>query len=70
MKKCIHTIYRLSFYHSKYVITVGLVLQLTISNNQKEPPLLRESAEDDNQHEVEHDSLTHHPAEGSQEKIL
>ena len=42
----------------------------TISKNQKEPPFIGESNEDHNQHEVEHDPLTHHPAEGREEEIL
>ena len=37
---------------------------LTPSNYQEEPPPFGEFAEDHHQHEIEHDSLTHHPAEG------
>ncbi len=34
------------------------------------PPLLGQSAEDHHQHEVKHDTLTQHPAEGRQEEVL
>ena len=37
---------------------------LTISNDEEEPPLSRESTEDYHQEEVKHDPLTQHPAEG------
>lgn len=47
-----------------------LPLELTPSQEQKEPQFLGESGEDYPQHEIEHDSLTQHPAEHSQEEIV
>ena len=43
---------------------------LTPAKEKEEPPLLGECGEDNNQHEIEHDPLTHHPAEGGQQKVL
>ena len=37
----------------------------TPSKEKKEPPFLAQGREDHNQHEIEHYSLTHHPAEGT-----
>ena len=43
---------------------------LTVSDEKEEPPFLGKFAENHDEHEVEHHSLTHHPAEGRQEQIL
>ncbi len=42
----------------------------TPSNDEEEPPFLGQGAEDDDQHEVEHDPLTKHPAEHSREQVV
>ena len=46
------------------------VSELTVSKEKEEPPLAGDFTKDHNQHEVEHHSLTHHPAEGRQEQVL
>ena len=46
------------------------LLQLTPSQDKEEPPLFGELAENSHQHEVEHDTLTQHPAEGSQKQVV
>ena len=45
-------------------------LPLTPSQDKEEPPLLGELAKNNHQHEVEHDTLTEHPAEGSQKQVV
>ena len=42
----------------------------TPSKHEEEPPFLGEFTEDKDEHEVEHDSLTQHPTEYTQEKIV
>ena len=42
----------------------------TPANEEKWPPLFGERTEDHHQLEVEHDTLTQHPAEGRQEQVL
>ena len=55
--------------HSHLENSSGL-LQLTPSQDKKEPPLFRELAENSHQHEVEHDTFAQHPAEGSQKQVV
>ena len=43
---------------------------LTPSQDKEEPQLLGELAKNNHQHEVEHDTLTQHPAERSQKKVV
>ena len=43
---------------------------LTPAQEHKEPPFFGESWKDDYQHEVQHHSLTQHPAEHSQEQVV
>ena len=45
-------------------------VSLTPANQQEEPPLLGQCAEDYHQHEEEHDALTQHPAEHGQEEVV
>ena len=45
-------------------------LSLTPSQDKEEPPLLGELAKNHHQHEVEHDTFTQHPAEGSKKEIV
>ena len=42
----------------------------TISQQKKEPPLLRKAWKDHHQQEVEHDAFTQHPAEDTEEKVV
>ena len=51
--------------HIYYETFLVLNLPLTPSQDKEEPPLLGELAKNHHQHEVEHDTLTQHPAEGS-----
>ena len=44
--------------------------ELTVSYEEEEPPFLGDCAEDYHQEQVQHDSLTQHPAEGGQEQVV
>ena len=48
----------------------GACIELTPSQQHEEPPFPLKIREHHHQHEVEHDPLTHHPAEGRQEEVL
>ena len=47
-----------------------MILFLTPSQQEEEPPFLAELAEDHHKHEEEHDALTQHPAEYGGEEIV
>jgi len=55
---------------SVYIGYTDAQSMLTVSDEKEEPPFLGKFAENHDEHEVEHHSLTHHPAEGRQEQIL
>ena len=62
--------YLLEANNSHYIYRNSCKLALTPSQDKVEPPLFGELAKNNHQQEVEHDTLTKHPAEGSQKEIV
>ena len=54
----------------RHAVPSNIDIQLTPAKQQEQPPPFGQFTEDYHHHEVEHDPLTQHPAEHSQEEVV